>query len=151
MQNYNEFQNHSYKEAVMKKALAVTTIITILAIGALAFAHGPGWGGKGFMMGPGYGYGSGNAPCGGPDACFGPGGGYGYNQEFFEETADLRKELHSKKFEYFEALRNPKTDDDTIAKLEKEIGDIQDKIHEKAPKARIGKGGYGRGGYGCRW
>jgi hypothetical protein len=39
----------------MKKLLAGIAVVSILAIGALAFAHGPGWGGGGYMMGPGYG------------------------------------------------------------------------------------------------
>ena len=76
------------------------------------------------MMGPGMmGYGMG--PCKG-----------GYNtesyQKFLNETADLRRKLHNKKFEYFEALRNPKTKTETITKLEKEIQELQGKIYEKA-------------------
>jgi hypothetical protein len=58
----------------------------------------------------------------------------GYDQKFLDETADLRKELHNKKFEYFEAVRNSETDSSTITKLEKEIREIQEKISEKAPR-----------------
>ena len=39
----------------MKKVFVVTAIISILAFGALAYAHGPGGWGGGNMMGPGYG------------------------------------------------------------------------------------------------
>lgn len=131
----------------MKKVLAGVTVLTLLAIGAIAYA-GPGFWGGGHMMGPGYGgYGMG----------YGYGGhmmepGYrghmqeragGYDQKFLDETAGLRKELHSKRFEYFEAVRNPETKPETITKLEKEIGGLQDKIHEKAPRTA------GRYGYGC--
>ena len=138
----------------MKKVVVVLSIVALLAIGVTAFAHGPGWG-RGYMMGPGYGQGMG--PGYGPGACGGPGagacvGGGVADQTFFDETVDLRKELHQKRFEYMEAVRNPKTDEKTVAKLEKEIGDLQDKIYEKAPKGAYGRG-YGRhgGGYGCRW
>jgi hypothetical protein len=121
----------------MKKVLAVLTVVTVLSIGALAFA-GPGWYG-GYMMGPGYGnhmgYGYGG-PMMGPG--YGNGGyrmGPGADQKFLDETADLRKELNDKQFEYAEAIRNPKTDDKTITKLEKEITALQDKIYEKAPRS----------------
>lgn len=90
---------------------------------------GPGMmGHMGGMMGPGM---------------MGLGRGYGYGpqgydpkeyQKFLDETTKLRKELHSKRFEYFEALRNPDTKRDTITNLEKEIGEIQKKIYDKAPQ-----------------
>jgi hypothetical protein len=119
----------------MKKVLAVLTVVSLIAIGTFAFAHGTGgWGGGhmgygygGHMMGPGYG-----------GHMYGERGGY--DQKFLDETADLRKELHSKKFEYFEAVRNPETDSTTITKLEKEIREIQEKIYEKAPRTAY-KGG----------
>jgi len=143
----------------MKKVLAVTAVLTVLTLGAVAFAHGPGWGyghmmgpGYGPMMGPGYGYGPG--ACGGPAACFGTDE---ESQKFFEETADLRKELHEKRFEYMETLRTPGADRKKLAGLEKEIRELQEKIWEKAPRGVYGMGyGMGRGfrggaGYGCNW
>ncbi|MCK5505215.1 MAG: hypothetical protein KAJ10_08635 [Thermodesulfovibrionia bacterium] len=64
--------------------------------------------------------------------------GYGYNSEEFrkylDETVDLRKKLHNKRFEYFEAFRNSETKRETIMKLEKEILDLQWEIYEKAPR-----------------
>ncbi len=107
----------------MKKILAGIAVLLIISAGALAFAHGPGrWGGH--MMGPGYGGRmmmdqDGQVP--GPD------------QAFLNETADLRKELHNKKFEYYEAMRDPKTTGETLSILEKEIYDMRSRIHEKAP------------------
>jgi hypothetical protein len=75
------------------------------------------------------------------------GSGYGTNQtdqKFLDETADLRKDLHGKRFEYFEAQRNPKTTCKTLTKLEKEIYGIQEKIYEKSPRtAYRGNGAYG--------
>ncbi len=68
-------------------------------------------------------------------SCMGK-GMMGYNaesyQKFLDETADLRKELHSKKFEYFEALRNPETKPEAITKLEKKIQELKTSIYEKS-------------------
>jgi hypothetical protein len=105
----------------MKKLLAGIAVVSIFAVAALAFAHGPGgWGYGSHMMGIGY-----------------PGGhmmtGYGVDQKFLDETADLRKELHNKRFEYLEARRNPESTTETLSKLEKEIRDLQDRINEKLP------------------
>ncbi len=68
-------------------------------------------------------------------------GGYGMKdykpearQKFMDETKDLRRQLHNKKFEYFEAMRKPEPDRETVTKLEKEIRDLQWDIYEKAPK-----------------
>ena len=127
----------------MKKILAGIAVIAIIAAGAAAFAHGPGrWGGH--MRGPGYGVHMMGPGYGGPmKGMSGP--GYGADQTFLNETADLRKELHNKKFEYFEASRDPKTTVETLSRLEKEIYDIKSRIHEKAPRTvNTGFGGYGR-------
>ncbi len=120
----------------MKKLLVGITIVSILALGTLAFAHGPGGWGGGHMMGPGY---SGGHMMGpgyrghmGGWSCLGYGTGQ-TDQKFLDETADLRRELHNKKFEYAEAVRNPNTKPSTIRKLEKEIYELEDKIYEKSP------------------
>ncbi|UCE79185.1 MAG: hypothetical protein JSV13_00665 [Nitrospiraceae bacterium] len=118
----------------MKKVLVGLTVVALLAFGSFAFAHGTGWWGGGHM-----GYGSGGYGYGGHMMSPGYGGHMygergGYDQKFLDETADLRKELHSKKFEYFEAVRNPETGNSTITKLEKEIREIQEKIYEKSPR-----------------
>ena len=63
-------------------------------------------------------------------------GGYYQSEEcqrFLDETSVLRKELHNKRFEYFEAYRNPKTTPERIVQLEREIFDLQKKIYAKAP------------------
>ncbi len=96
---------------------------------------GPPCGGYGMgqgMMGGGYGYGQGMGP--------GWGRNYGYGlsgecQKYFDETAGMRKELNDKRFNYFEALRNPKTKPEDAGKLEKEIWELQQKIASKAPAA----------------
>lgn len=129
----------------MKKVLALVTVVSLLAIGTFAFAHGTGlWGDgqKGYGhggYGMGYGYGGHMMGPGYGDHMYGRFGGN--NQKFLDETADLRKELHNKKFEYFEAVRNSETDSTTITKLEKEIREIQEKIYEKAPRTAYKDGG----------
>jgi hypothetical protein len=135
----------------MKKALVVLSVVALLAIGITAFAHGPGWE-RGYMAGPGYnhmGQGYGYGECGGPGAC--AGAGSTLNKKFLDETSDLRREMNQKRFEYMEAIRNPKTDEKTIASLEKELDELRAKIHEKAPEGFYGRGYGKRGGYGCRW
>lgn len=119
------------------------------------YGGGPGWGGgygmgPGMMGGGGYGYGMGPGMMGpgwgggygmGP-GMMGPGWGgrqgYGLSEEchkYFDETAGLRKELNNKRFEYFEALRNPKAKPEDATKFEKEIWELQQKIYSKAPAA----------------
>ncbi len=142
----------------MKRVLVVAAIISVLAVGAVAFAHGTGGWGGGNMMGQGYGGNMMGSGYGGHMMGQGYGGnmmgsGYGGNmmgqpgrgsqgsgtdQKFLDETADLRKELHDKRFEYMEVSRDPGTTNDTMAKLEKEIYGLQEKIHEKAPRTAYG-------------
>ena len=124
----------------MKKGLFGLAALTLIAVGAIAYAHGPGWYGDNqggpfygygyHMMGPGY---------GGPMTGW---RGGGYDKKFLDETAGLRKELNEKKFDYFEAIRHPNTDPETVAKLEQELGELQDKLYAKAPQGS--DRGYGR-------
>ncbi|GEM_PF-1571673 len=89
------------------------------------------WHGRGYGMGPGMMGGYGMGP-----GMMGP-GYYGQSeacQKFLDENAGLRKELYNKRFEYSEALRNPKTTPETTAKLEKEIRKLQEKIYKNAPQ-----------------
>jgi len=46
----------------------------------------------------------------------------------------MRRDLHNKRYEYFEMIRNLKTTPETVAKLEKELCELQKKIYEKAPQ-----------------
>ena len=131
----------------MKTFIAGLAVTSLLVLGAMAYAHGPGgggWGGghmRGNMMGQGYG----GHMMG---SMMGWGGqGAGPDTKFLDEIADLRKDLHEKRFEYFEASRNSGNDSETLAGLEKEIYDIQSKIRDKAPRTAYG----GQGGYGSCW
>jgi hypothetical protein len=139
----------------MKKVSALLVFIAILATFTFVYADDPvSWGGYnycpycGTYMGPqgGYGMGPGMMRQGmmggrgmGP-GMMGPGMmGRGYHsqrpecQQFFDDTAGLRKELNNKRFEYFEAVRNPKTTGEALAKIEKEVRDLQEKIYAKGP------------------
>jgi hypothetical protein len=130
----------------MKTLLVGITVVSILALVTFAFAHGTGGWGGGHMMGPGYGGGHMMGPGYGH---MGGWTGQGYetsqtDQNFFDKTADLRKELHEKRFEYFEAQRDPKTTNKALAKLEIKIYGIQENIYEKSPRtAYRGYGAYG--------
>jgi hypothetical protein len=114
---------------------------------------GPGMMGNHQMMHGGYGMGSGMMGYGTPGMMghhqmmhggYGMGsgmmgyGGQGYNAEayrkFMDETSTLRKKMHDKKFEYFEALRNPETKREDVVKMEKELQELQREIYEKRQK-----------------
>ena len=86
------------------------------------------------MMGPGMmgGYSGGYGDCPGA-AYFGPDGWNSEShQKFLEDTVGLRKELNDKGFEYAEAQRNPNTNREQLASIEKEIIDIRTKLQEQA-------------------
>lgn len=110
----------------MKKIIFALSAVLVLGAAVLAFAHGPGMGHGGRMMGMG---------C---DGMMGSGTGMCAmmsDQKFLDETADLRKQLHDKKFEYFEAVRDPQTPSETLSGLEDEITALRGKISEKVPQA----------------
>jgi len=134
----------------MKKTIAVLAVVAALGIATAAFAgwgYGPGWHmGGGYGMGPGYGpmMGGGYGPMMGPG--YGPMMGYGYGPEgekFLKETADTRRTLHQKRFEYFEALRAG--DETKAGEVSKEIEALQDELRAKAPEGYFAGGPYGRG------
>lgn len=52
-------------------------------------------------------------------------------RKFLDDTVELRRELHSKKFDYFETLRNPDAKDETIEKLEAEMRKLWREIMRK--------------------
>jgi len=135
----------------MKKLVIFAVILIALAVAGAVEAqtaapeegwapeYGPGFrtGGPGMMgpgMGRGYGWGH------GPDMW-----GYRYPkrfsqvcQKFLDETVALRKDFFNKRFDYYEALRNPKTSAETLSKLEADMADLNQKIWAKNP-------------HGCWW
>ena len=107
---------------------------------------GPWRGGYGgHMMGQGYG-------CSIQGTGYGTTGlsGYGTDTKFLNETADLRRELHNKRFDLFEAQRDPKTTAETITKMQKEMQEMMEKIYGKtttqSPMNAPGMRGYGMHG-----
>jgi hypothetical protein len=124
------------KEIRMKKIILISLLAVVLVSG-LAYAHGNGMGGYGgHMMGGHHGMMGGN--YGGYGNCPGAAGFNQNNwnsekqQQFLDETAGLRKEMHNKRFEYMEAQRNPKTTRAELMDMENEMQEIQEKINEKA-------------------
>jgi hypothetical protein len=112
--------------------------------GMMGGMMGPGM--MGGMMGPGM-MGGMHGMMGSGMMGMGPGMmGYGDPEEYkkymddykkyLDETKDLRKKLHNLKFDYSEALRNPKTKRKTLTRLEKEMRDIQNKIFDMSPRYR---------------
>jgi hypothetical protein len=146
----------------MKKLIVAIGVLTLLAAGTAAYAHMSGWGGG---YGPGYGHMYGGGPGYGHMYGGGPGYGHmgpGYGQmwqgdseegkKFLEETADIRRELHEKRFDLREAYRTG--DEEKAEAIEKEVEELRDQLAEKGgfdKDARRGTGrGYGprAGGYG---
>ncbi len=92
---------------------------------------GPGM--MGGMMGPGM-----MRSMMGHMGMMGPGMMKGYwskpkVKKFLDDTKDLRKELHMKKFEYMEALRNPDTPKETLTSLRKDMKKLMIQLFEKTP------------------
>lgn len=95
------------------------------------FGTGPGMMERGYGMGPGmvgrgYGPGSGRYPGDvyrGSNEC----------RKFFDETVKERRDLELKRFEYFEAVRNPGVDAETVGRLAREMHEIRQEIAKKAP------------------
>jgi len=120
------------------KPLTIGSILLALVIIATGSTYSQGQGmmgghgyGQGYGMGPGMmgGYGYGPGPRG-----YGQGAQNEACQKFLNETAELRRDLHNKRYEYFEAMRNPKTTSESLANKEKELRDIQEKIYAKKPQ-----------------
>ncbi len=55
----------------------------------------------------------------------------GRDDKFLDNTAELRRELHIKQFDYNEALRNREITSDELIKMETEILEIEMNIKEK--------------------
>jgi hypothetical protein len=115
--------------------------------GGEGYGYGAGHGTmhRGYDMGPGMMHRGYDTGPGMMERGYGPGmmergvGRYEYRQseecqKFLKDTVDLRKQLHTKRFEYSEAYRDPKTTSEQLSKLGKEIDDLQGKIDEKAPR-----------------
>jgi hypothetical protein len=56
-------------------------------------------------------------------------------QKFLDDTVKIRRELNARRFDYFEALRNPKTPPEELGKLLKELVELTRNLHEAAAAA----------------
>ncbi|MBI5739515.1 MAG: hypothetical protein HZA16_02240 [Nitrospirae bacterium] len=111
----------------MKKVLIGIAAAIVLAVAALAVAahdHGDVKGGHMMMQGCG---GHMTGPMTG--MC-----GQTSDPKFLDETRELRKGLHDKRFEYSEAVRNPETSQEYLTKLEKDMADLREQISVKLPQ-----------------
>ena len=129
----------------MKKIFIATVLAVVLASAGFVYAYGGGCGGGGRGMMGGGGYGMMGGGYGGNYGCNGcPGAaGFGQNgwnsenqQKFLSDTVQLRKDMNDKRFEYQEALRNPKTTREQLSTLEKGMIDLRTKLDEKADQYR---------------
>ncbi len=115
----------------MKKMLVGLMIAALLGLAGMAFAHGGGgYGYGGHMMGNGHmGYGMMGNGGYGSGHMMERDSGYGYDKEtkeFLDKTANLRKELHEKRFEYMEAWRDD--DEKKAEKLAKELDELAEEV-----------------------
>jgi hypothetical protein len=145
----------------MKRLSLIIIIFSIIATGSIVYAQEPdktsGWYycpycGKYFGTQTEYGMGQGMSGGKGMMDSIGYGtgtetwrGSYDYGREkkmmqqseacqtFLDETAELRKELHDKRFAYHEAIRDPQIDPEEVAKLERDLQELQGEISAKRP------------------
>ena len=142
------------KEAT--KIIGIGFLVAVLAVPAVALARG--WG-RGGMMGnwgggPGYGY---TTPYGPGNEALTPDQRTQLDQldkKFYEDTANLRKDLWDKSYELNTILNTENPDPAKVNALNKEINDLRAKLQEKSLNYRLEarkivpetafNGGYGR-------
>lgn len=143
----------------MKRALVIVgSIFLITAMAYPVFAWGPGWGRGHHRAGP----------YGGPGYCWDEGPGYGaaiapeertqleeLNRKFYDETADLRGKIWSKRGEFHALMNSTDPDVEKANGLQRELNELRNQMAEKrlahelevrkvAPEAGTTRG-YGRG------
>jgi Spy/CpxP family protein refolding chaperone len=147
------------------KVIGIGFLVAALAVPAVVLAQG--WRGGPMMGNQGWRGGQMMANQGmGPGSMMGYDKGYGtitpeqrtqldqLDRRFYDETADLRKDLWNKSFELNTILNGPDPDLDKVKALNKEISDLRGKLNEKSlthqlearkvtPDSQFG-GGYGR-------
>ena len=119
----------------MKKMLIILGLVAVLALGVtFVYAHGPGYG-----------------PGRRGESCWGPGGtGKGstltpeqkgkfqeLQQKFFEETAQLREAIVSKRQELHSLWTNPNADPKAIVEKERELRDLQNQMRDKSIEFKL--------------
>ncbi len=101
-----------------KTIYGLIALLGVLALGATAFAHGPGYGhGYGHM---GYGYHQ----------------GWGSNQ-YDEATAKLHNQVYQKQLELNTLLNAPEVDENKVNNLQGEINKLRTELSEKFLAAEL--------------
>lgn len=141
----------------MKKTVVALGVALLLGMATVQMVSARGWGGGGAYGGGGYGGG------------YGPCAGYGMNnpqmdpaiqekvEAFFNETAQLRRQMSMKRAEKQALLSQESPDPAAVAQVQGELFDLRMEMRQKAldagvpmmggPRGRHG-GGYGRHGGG---
>ena len=115
-----------------KTIIGIIVVIGVLSLGAVALAHGPGYGRGGYMNGPGYSRGYGHG--------YGPGHmwNYGDNQAYSEETARTLSDLSQKRAELEATLSAPEVDEAKAKELVGEINKLENELNQQRLAARFG-------------
>jgi len=58
---------------------------------------------------------------------------HGQQQEFLNQTTDLRRQMMEKRFKYMEAMRNSDASPQDLAEIEKEMLELRNKMMNKMP------------------
>lgn len=110
--------------------LVVTVVMTLALMGGWAFAHGM-WGGRGRMYpGSGYGYGSNLAPEQQEKL-------QAQEQRFYQDTAELQRQLYQKRLELQGLFIDPNAGPDQIKAKQREIFELQRQFQERALDHRL--------------
>jgi hypothetical protein len=110
---------------------AIGIVLAIVLVGSWAFAHGP-WGGRGYGY---HGYGSGDRYSNLP-----PEQGeklQAQEEKFYQDTAQLRRELYQKRLELQGLWIDPKTDPERIKAKQREVFELQRRIQDKALEHKL--------------
>ncbi len=118
------------------KKIAITVLVLIGLAAGFAYAHGNGYGMRGGHFGKMHGgssmMGGGLTGCPGTNT-YGQNGWDGESQQqFLNDTKQLRKQMNDKRFEYMEAKRNTNTTNQQLAEIEKEMVDLRTQLQDKA-------------------
>jgi Spy/CpxP family protein refolding chaperone len=135
---------------------AMGIMVAIVLVGSWAFAHGP-WGARGYgHHGRDYGYPGSNLSPEQREKLQAQG------EKFYQDTAELRRELYQKRLELRGLWIDPKADPEKIKAKQAEVFELQRHIQDKAlehrlairqlvPEEGTGQGPWGSGygmGYG---
>ena len=152
----------------MKTTIGVSAVFFILAIAAVAFAHGPRGGGRmmgygGPMMGSGCGYGPRGWGAWGDLSDETRAQIAATREAFHKETRQLRDEIDDARIDLRDEMARENPDEAKVLNLRKRLSELEAEFDQKAVSHRLqmrkllpedfrGQGygrGYGRGPGGC--